>query len=87
MPGFGPAAEVLFFREKDPKPCSPRSSTLHCADAGLQWAAQLARLKQGPPDDWSVSPIGRPEGDWPVGAASYCPLATADRWNDGKVRV
>jgi len=23
MPGFGPAAEVLLFRQKDPKPCSP----------------------------------------------------------------
>ena len=23
VPGFGPAAEVLLFRQKDPKPCAP----------------------------------------------------------------
>jgi hypothetical protein len=34
MPDFGPAAEVLFFWEKDPKPFSPRSATLNRADAG-----------------------------------------------------
>ena len=62
MPGFGPAAEVIFFREKDPKPFSPRSATLNRADAGPRRAAQLAGLRQGPPVNLSVSPVGRPGG-------------------------
>ncbi len=63
MPGFGPAAKVLFFREKYPKPFSPRSATLNRADVGPRRAAQLAGLRHGPPVDWSVSPVGRPVGD------------------------
>jgi len=62
-PGVGPAAEVLLFRQKDPKPCSPSLATSHRADAGDGGAAQLARLKQGPPMDLSVSPVGQPAGE------------------------
>jgi len=34
VPGFGPAAEVLLFRQKDPKPLTPRSASLEGTDAG-----------------------------------------------------
>jgi len=51
MPGFGPAAEVLFFREKDPKPFPPRPATFYRADACNGGVAQLAGLRQGPPFD------------------------------------
>jgi len=34
MPGFGPAAEVLFFREKDPKPLTPSPASADGTDAG-----------------------------------------------------
>jgi hypothetical protein len=62
LPGLGPAAEALLFWQKDPKPFPPRSAQFHRADANNGEAAQLAGLKQGPPLDLSVSPIGRPEG-------------------------
>jgi len=32
MPGFGPAAEILLFRQKDPKPLTPSSAPPDCAD-------------------------------------------------------
>ena len=38
--GFGPAAEVLFFREKDPKPLTPRLASLKRRAANF--------LKSGP---------------------------------------
>ena len=49
-PGFGPAAEVLFFREKDPKPCWP----CHGPSGALRGsptpaASKLAALKHCPP--------------------------------------
>jgi hypothetical protein len=62
MPGFGPAAEVLLFRQKDPKPATPRPASLNKANAGLGWAGQLAMLKQGPPVDESVPLWGRTAG-------------------------
>jgi len=34
MPGFGPAAEALLFRQKDPKPLTPSSAKSNRADAG-----------------------------------------------------
>jgi len=48
LPGFGPAAEALLFRQKDPKPLTPRLKSLKRKNANLWRAAQLAPLKQGP---------------------------------------
>ena len=62
MPGFGPAAEVLLVRQKDPKPLTPRPVTSEWTDANLRRAGQLAALKQGPPSDESVRPEGRAAG-------------------------
>jgi hypothetical protein len=62
MPGFAPAAEILFFREKDPKPMTPRQAISHRTDANLLGASQLAALKQGPRHDTSVRPEGYPAG-------------------------
>jgi hypothetical protein len=70
MPGFGPAAEILFFREKDPKPLMPYSASLHGMDVSLRRADQLAEpvlsnaegLKQGSPDYMSINPQGRSAG-------------------------
>jgi len=61
MPGLGPAAEALLCWQKDPKPMMPRSAKLDGTDA--RWRAdQLARLKQGPQDNKSARPRGRPAG-------------------------
>ncbi|WP_342348816.1 hypothetical protein [uncultured Nitrospira sp.] len=54
MPGFGPAAEALLFRQKAPKPLTPRPAASDETNAGLGRAGQLAVLKQGPPVDGSV---------------------------------
>ena len=62
MPGFGPAAEVLFIRQKDPKPLTPRPVSSEGTDASHRRAGQLAALKQGPPSDVSVRPGGRAAG-------------------------
>jgi hypothetical protein len=62
MPGFGPAAEVLFFREKDPKPLTPRHVSSHKANVSVGRAGQLAVLKQGPPVDGHVRFWGRAAG-------------------------
>ena len=61
LPGFGPAAEVLLFRQKDPKPMTPSSAGLDGTDAGGR-ADQLATLRQGPQDFRSVRPKGRTAG-------------------------
>jgi hypothetical protein len=69
VPGVGPAAEVLLFRQKDPKPLTPRSASLDWADAGKR-AGQLARpalsfvegLRQGPQVDKSVHNRDRTAG-------------------------
>ena len=60
-PGFGPAAEVLLFRQKDPKPLTPCSADEEGADARVR-ANQLAGLRQGPPDIQSVRPRDRTAG-------------------------
>jgi hypothetical protein len=60
--------------KKAPKPFSPRSAPFNRADAGNGRAAQLARpalsfvegLRQGPPLDLSVSPVGRSAGGWVI---------------------
>ena len=62
MPGFGPAADVLLFRQKDPKPLAPRPPSLDKANARHGKAVQLAVLKQGPPFDGSVRLGGRAAG-------------------------
>ena len=62
MPGFGPAAEAILFRQKDPKPLTPRLARSDGNDADLGRADQLAALKQGPPENKSVRPEGRPAG-------------------------
>ena len=62
MPGFGPAAEALFLREKDPKPVKPCLPIWDGTDANLRKADQLATLRQGLPIDSSVRPGGQPAG-------------------------
>ena len=62
MPGFGPAAEALLIRQKDPKPLTPRPVTSEWTDTNHRWAGQLAALKQGPPSDESVRPGERAAG-------------------------
>ncbi len=62
MPGVGPAAEVLLFRQKDPKPLTPRLARSEGKDASLRSADQLAALKQGPPADKSFPPLGQTAG-------------------------
>jgi hypothetical protein len=62
MPGFVPAAEILFFRKKDPKPMTPRQASWDGTDASLGRADQLAALKQGLPDDQSARPWGLSAG-------------------------
>jgi hypothetical protein len=47
--GFPPAVEPLLFRQKWPKPVTPRLASKEGRDANLRRAAQLAGLKQGPP--------------------------------------
>ena len=54
MSGFGPAGELLLFRQKDPKPLTPRPASSNETNAGSGRAGQLAVLKQGPPVDGSV---------------------------------
>ncbi len=44
MPGFGPAAEVLLFRQKDPKPLTPSLARAKRMDARGK-TGQLALLK------------------------------------------
>ena len=56
MPGFGPAAEALLFRQKDPKPLTPRPVSLNGTDANFRRAGQLGALTQGPPIHESVHP-------------------------------
>ena len=62
LPGFAPANEPLLFRQKWPKPVTPRPATLEGTDASLRRAGQLAGLRQGPPDDLSVR-AGRKASD------------------------
>jgi hypothetical protein len=70
MPGFGPAAEVLLFRQKDPKPWTPRPASLKEVDASHRRATQLAALKQGPPIHQSIHQGGQAAGvGWKEGAS------------------
>jgi len=62
LPGFAPAGEALLFRQKAPKPLTPRLVSLERTDASLRRADQLAPLKQGPPADESVPPLGQTAG-------------------------
>jgi hypothetical protein len=70
LPGFAPAGEALLFRQKAPKPLTPRLVLLDRTDASLRRAGQLAEpvlslvegLKQGPPADESVPPLDQTAG-------------------------
>jgi hypothetical protein len=62
LPGFGPAAEPLLFRQKWPKPLTPRPVSLDWTDAKHEKAGQLAALRQGPLIDKSVRPWGLAAG-------------------------
>ena len=70
LPGFGPAAEDLLFRQKVPKPMTLCLAASDRADASLERAAQLAEpvlrllegLRQGSPDNKSVRPKSRTAG-------------------------
>ena len=64
LPGFGPAAEVLLFRQKDPKPLTPCSADEDGTDARGR-ADQLAALRQGPQDHRIVRPRGGTAGVGP----------------------
>ncbi|WP_443147676.1 hypothetical protein [Nitrospira sp.] len=62
MPGFAPAGEALLFRQKGPKPLTPRLALGERPDASLKRAVQLAGLKQGPPTGESVPSLGQTAG-------------------------
>jgi hypothetical protein len=62
LPGFAPAGEAILFRQKAPKPVTPRLVSLERTDASLRRADQLAALRQGPPADESVPPWGQTAG-------------------------
>ena len=62
LPGFAPAGEALLFRQKDPKPLTPRLASLERTNANFRRAGQLAGLTQGPPAEESVPPLGQTEG-------------------------
>ncbi len=60
LPGFAPAGEALLFRQKVPKPVTPRLASWEWTDANLRRADQLAGLTQGPPVYEGVPPM--PDG-------------------------
>jgi hypothetical protein len=62
LPGFAPAGEALLFWQKDPKPLTSHLALLERTDASLRRADKLAALKQGPPADESVPPLGQTAG-------------------------
>jgi hypothetical protein len=62
LPGFAPAGEALLFRQKGPKPMTPRLASIDRMDANLRRTDQLAPLKQGPPAEESVPPLGQTAG-------------------------
>ena len=62
LPVLGPAAEPLLFRQKEPKPLTPRPAPRNEMDASHRRASQLAALKQGSPGHESVHPEGRAAG-------------------------
>nr|HQU29581.1 hypothetical protein [Nitrospirales bacterium] len=55
-------AEVLLFRQKDPKPVTPRPASSDGTDASYGRAGQLAWLKQGPQEGQSVRLVSRTAG-------------------------
>ena len=70
LPGLGPAAEILLFRQKDPKPLTPCSADEDGTDARGR-ADQLAALRQGPQDHMSVRPGDRTAGVGKEGKTSW----------------
>jgi hypothetical protein len=95
MPGVAPAGEVkefgvspssdepLLFRQKWPKPLTPRLALLEGRDANLRRAAQLAGLRQGPLNAKSAPPLGQPAGG---GSTGRLIISTSARLADMKVR-
>ena len=69
-------ARPFLFRQKGPKPLTPRLASLKRTDASLRRADQLAPLKQGPPGDESVPPLGQTAGvgTWERGRESFLTL-------------
>jgi hypothetical protein len=63
--GASRRAQPLLWRQKDPKPLTPRLASWERRDAHLRRAGQLAPLKQGQPTDESVPPLGQPAGVGP----------------------
>ncbi len=61
-PGFAPAGEALLFRQKAPKPVTPRLTSLERTDANLRRGDQLAGLTQGPPVYEGVPLLGQTAG-------------------------
>ncbi|MEO6203649.1 MAG: hypothetical protein ABIP82_10610 [Nitrospirales bacterium] len=62
LPGFAPADEALLFWQKGPKPLTPRLALGERPDASFKRADQLAPLKQGPPTEESIPPLGQTAG-------------------------
>ena len=56
MPSLSSAVEALMFRQKDPKPLTPRVALLEKVDTICVWAGQLAVLRQGPLIHVSIHP-------------------------------
>jgi hypothetical protein len=57
-----PKGATIVVEQKAPKPGAPRLASLERTDANLRRADQLASLKQGPPADESVPPLGQTVG-------------------------
>ncbi len=57
--------QALLFRQKDPKPLTPRLASWERTDATLRRAGQLAPLTQGLPTDERVPPLGQTAGVGP----------------------
>ncbi len=52
----------FLFRQKGPKPLTPRLASLDRRDTSLWKADQLAWFKQGQPTEKSVPPLGQTAG-------------------------
>ena len=90
MPGFGPATEVLLFRQKDPKPLTSRPPSPNLSDAGYGEAAPTryahpragSSLKRPP-----RGPDGRRQIMGRVEAAGSSTLHGKLYWHDSKTRM
>ena len=62
MPGFVPAAEPLLFRQKWPKPLTPRLASLKRRDANSLKSGPTRRAQTRSATDKSVPPGSQPAG-------------------------